>query len=307
MKGWVYVISNRAMPELVKVGFSTKDPELRASELNHTGSPHPYLVEYELLIEAPYDVEQRVHRALRHKREAKEWFRCSPEEAVAEIKNVAGSAGLHETYKRAQRAKAEAIRNAQAEAIRTAEAKAIEHKKAADARTQALQDIKPRMEREELSISEYWSKSIRDRVPMRSIRLYSAGGATILCAATAAVMFVTKGSMFFVWGSWNPRHMKVVGDYVFAGFLELIPYGYIAYLGGFAGMALLAYVGNNRKDLDLMAEQRDRQIAEVRAKTIQCPRCGSAIYFEREKIAGDAPNTQYSCLSCKTPISSPWA
>ena len=43
MKGWVYVISNQAMPDLVKVGFSTKDPTLRASELNHTGSPHPYV------------------------------------------------------------------------------------------------------------------------------------------------------------------------------------------------------------------------------------------------------------------------
>jgi hypothetical protein len=50
MKGWVYVISNKAMEGLIKVGHSTKDPELRAQELDHTGSPHPYIVEYEMLI-----------------------------------------------------------------------------------------------------------------------------------------------------------------------------------------------------------------------------------------------------------------
>ena len=308
MKGWVYVISNRAMPELVKVGFSTKDPELRASELNHTGSPHPYLVEYELLIEAPYDVEQRVHKALHRMREAKEWFRCSPEEAVAAIKTVAGSTGLHEIYKRAQRAKADAIRNAQAEAIRAAEAKAIEHTKAADARAKALQDIKRRMEREELSIREYWDRSIEDRVPRRAYRLYMAVGATISCVLTAAAWFVTNGSPFFFGlGPSSLRYSKHFGDVVFWALLEVLMYGFIAYCGAFAGLALLANVRNNRKVLNWMGEQKDGQLAEVRAKTIKCPRCGSAIFFDREKVAGDAPNTQYSCSSCKTPITSPWA
>lgn len=50
------------MPGLVKVGFSTKDPELRASELNNTGAPHPYVVDYDALVENSRDIEQRVHR-----------------------------------------------------------------------------------------------------------------------------------------------------------------------------------------------------------------------------------------------------
>jgi hypothetical protein len=33
IRGWVYVIFNEAMPDLVKVGYSTKDPNLRAEEL----------------------------------------------------------------------------------------------------------------------------------------------------------------------------------------------------------------------------------------------------------------------------------
>lgn len=53
MRGWVYVMSNRSMPNLVKVGFSSKDPELRAKELAHTGTPHPYVVDYEALVRDP--------------------------------------------------------------------------------------------------------------------------------------------------------------------------------------------------------------------------------------------------------------
>lgn len=103
------MISNKAMPGLVKIGFSTKDPELRAAELNHTGSPHPYSVEYELLIENPYQIEQKTHKHLSANREAKEWFRCSPEEAVSAIKQVAGNGIITETYKRAEREKSEQL------------------------------------------------------------------------------------------------------------------------------------------------------------------------------------------------------
>jgi hypothetical protein len=91
MKGWVYVISNKAMPGLVKIGFTKKDPEIRAKELNHTGTPHPYLVDYELLIEEPHQVEQKAHALLTEKHEKKEWFRCTPEDAVAALKEIGGN------------------------------------------------------------------------------------------------------------------------------------------------------------------------------------------------------------------------
>jgi hypothetical protein len=88
IRGWVYIITNKAMPGLVKVGFSTKDPVLRASELNHTGAPHPFEVAFDILVEEPRDVEQKVHDTLREKREGKEWFRCSVEEAIYAIDSV---------------------------------------------------------------------------------------------------------------------------------------------------------------------------------------------------------------------------
>ncbi|MEK6725095.1 MAG: GIY-YIG nuclease family protein [Deltaproteobacteria bacterium] len=100
MKGWVYVISNKAMEGIIKVGHSTKDPELRAQELNHTGSPHPYTVEYEMLIEEPYRVEQAAHKVLSEFHEGKEWFRCTPEQAVSAIRQVAGNKQILENFTR---------------------------------------------------------------------------------------------------------------------------------------------------------------------------------------------------------------
>jgi hypothetical protein len=109
MKGWVYVITNMAMPGLIKVSFSMKDPEIRAIELNHTGTPHPYAVEYDVLVENPHDIEQTIHKQLHAKQEGKEWFRCTPEEAVAAVKVVVGSGALLENYKLADRARVEAL------------------------------------------------------------------------------------------------------------------------------------------------------------------------------------------------------
>jgi hypothetical protein len=109
MKGWVYVISNKAMPGLVKVGYSMKDPELRAAELNHTGSPHPYVVDYEALVEEPREVEQKSHQLLAPKREGKEWFRCSAEEAIVAVRTIATGNIQIENFKQADRKKASAL------------------------------------------------------------------------------------------------------------------------------------------------------------------------------------------------------
>lgn len=98
MKGWVYVITNNAMMGLVKVGFTTKDPSLRAEQLNNTGVPHRYKVAYEVLVENPYHVEQSVHYYLSNYHENKEWFRCSEEIAVKAIKEFVGFSFIAENY-----------------------------------------------------------------------------------------------------------------------------------------------------------------------------------------------------------------
>jgi len=86
IRGWVYIIENVSMPDILKIGFSTKDPLLRAKELAGTGSPHPFRVVFDVLVEDPRSVEQATHSALASKREGKEWFRCSLVEAIAAIR-----------------------------------------------------------------------------------------------------------------------------------------------------------------------------------------------------------------------------
>ena len=89
MRGWTYIITNMAMPDLVKVGFTMKDPQLRAEELNNTGSPHPFVVQYDVLVNNPQQIEQKVHKELKDFSEGKEWFRCSVERAIEAIIKIA--------------------------------------------------------------------------------------------------------------------------------------------------------------------------------------------------------------------------
>jgi len=103
MKGWVYIITNKAMPGLIKVGFSTKDPELRAREFGGTHSPHPFIVEYEVLVNNPYKYEQLAHKELESYRENKEWFRCGLEQGISAVKTVIGAELITEDIKHINR------------------------------------------------------------------------------------------------------------------------------------------------------------------------------------------------------------
>ena len=97
MRGWVYVITNKSMPDFLKVGFTLKDPNLRARELNSTGLPHSYVVEYEVFVEHPRHCEQKAHTLLKEYREGKEWFNCSLAHAISVIQKVAGTNSIFET------------------------------------------------------------------------------------------------------------------------------------------------------------------------------------------------------------------
>lgn len=99
MKGWVYIITNKSMPELLKVGFSTKDPELRAEELHTTGVPHRFVVEYDALVNEPFEVEQKAHALLKGYHENKEWFRCDIATAIIAIRQAANGSIILESNK----------------------------------------------------------------------------------------------------------------------------------------------------------------------------------------------------------------
>ncbi len=96
-RGWVYVMTNKAMPGIVKIGFSTEDPKRRALRLSGTGVPHAYHVKYELVVKYPQRIEQKAHARLFHRKEGKEWFRCTIEEAIREIQIAAHDAILSQS------------------------------------------------------------------------------------------------------------------------------------------------------------------------------------------------------------------
>src|SRR5688572_5177914 len=59
--------------------------------------PERHVVEYEVLVENAYDVEQEVHRRLANVHYKKEFFRCPVSVAVAAIRTVVGGTALYES------------------------------------------------------------------------------------------------------------------------------------------------------------------------------------------------------------------
>jgi len=92
MSGYVYVLTNKSLRGLIKIGHTTKLPSKRASELSTTGLPTPFKVFDCIKVDEPEEVERRVHQKLSNMRIAKnrEFFEIEPNEAMKIIKSVAG-------------------------------------------------------------------------------------------------------------------------------------------------------------------------------------------------------------------------
>jgi hypothetical protein len=86
-RGYIYVLANSAMPDLVKVGKTTRTPAERATELSKvTGVPTPFIVVYEQLVDDCTAAEEFVHTMLQQKgyRESdnREFFRAPVSEII---------------------------------------------------------------------------------------------------------------------------------------------------------------------------------------------------------------------------------
>jgi hypothetical protein len=79
------------MPGIIKVGFTTKPPHLRARELHSTGVPTPFAVAWARECIDPRAVEYLAHQALDKCRVSgkREFFRCDVRTAVKVINKVA--------------------------------------------------------------------------------------------------------------------------------------------------------------------------------------------------------------------------
>ena len=82
-KGYVYVISNPSLPDnLVKIGFTDRDPSERLKELDQAGLPTEYVEHYRIRTANPRELEKRLHLHFADKRlrEDKEFFTVTPPE-----------------------------------------------------------------------------------------------------------------------------------------------------------------------------------------------------------------------------------
>jgi hypothetical protein len=85
----VYVLSNPAMPGLVKIGkTSQEDPNGRISQLYTTGVPVPFTIEFACRAENADEVEKALHAAFAPNRinPKREFFRIDPEQAIVILK-----------------------------------------------------------------------------------------------------------------------------------------------------------------------------------------------------------------------------
>lgn len=77
--GWVYVLANKAMPGVYKVGMTTSTPEKRAKELSSSsGVPFPFDVVSRYRSDDPWAHEKQIHQLLSRYRinEGREFFRA---------------------------------------------------------------------------------------------------------------------------------------------------------------------------------------------------------------------------------------
>ena len=84
-EGIVYILTNPAMPKLVKIGRTSREMEARLGELYSTGVPLPFECAYAARVGDESIVEKAFHRAFGPYRinPKREFFEIEPEQAIA--------------------------------------------------------------------------------------------------------------------------------------------------------------------------------------------------------------------------------
>jgi hypothetical protein len=131
--GFVYLLSNPAMPGMVKIGQTTRAVEARVAELSaHTGVPAPFVIEATFASQNPVADEARVHARLAHCRiPHREFFLVELVQALEVVTEICG--GLPHYCSLALYAQTQAAQAAQqaqvAERQRIQEAQAAEQQR----------------------------------------------------------------------------------------------------------------------------------------------------------------------------------
>lgn len=95
MDGYLYILANQYVPTLVKIGYTDRDPHVRAAELSGTtGVPGQWAVRRYWLLENAFQWEQRIFAALSEHRETGEFFKLSSDIAIGRIEALLLQGGV---------------------------------------------------------------------------------------------------------------------------------------------------------------------------------------------------------------------
>jgi hypothetical protein len=87
--GYVYILSNPDLPGLLKVGMTSKKPELRAKELSGTtGVSSKYVIEYYGKVSDRFVAEKAAHNRLKNFHHKKEFFKVDIEVAIYCVETI---------------------------------------------------------------------------------------------------------------------------------------------------------------------------------------------------------------------------
>jgi hypothetical protein len=88
--GYVYILTNDAYPDLIKIGMTTSTSERRLKGVNGSGVVDDWKVEWDYNCFRPWDLEQAVHLKLDSFRERndREFFRVSIKQAIEIIEDI---------------------------------------------------------------------------------------------------------------------------------------------------------------------------------------------------------------------------
>lgn len=98
--GYVYIMSNPSLAgNLLKIGKSDNHPSERKKQLETTGVPGSFVIEYYIKVENHDELERNIHHELRQQRpnKAREFFDVSVPVAIAKIRGIVKGQKYDET------------------------------------------------------------------------------------------------------------------------------------------------------------------------------------------------------------------
>ena len=90
MEGYVYILVNSSLPNLVKIGRTTKEPNIRAAELSSTGTPGRFIVAYSVLVDNCVEIESEMHSIFSKQRHTndREFFDLDSPTAIDKLNEI---------------------------------------------------------------------------------------------------------------------------------------------------------------------------------------------------------------------------